>query len=49
MNGQVRVTFIKDDFNKVVELTNESLEKSNEEWAEEIKKSYKNFNFWCFC
>ena len=22
MNGQVRVTFIKDDFNKVVELTN---------------------------
>ena len=40
MNGQVRVTFIENDFNKVVELTNESLEKNNEESQKESKKFF---------
>ena len=40
MNGQVRVTFLENDFNKVVELTNESLEKSNEESQKESKKFF---------
>ena len=31
MNGQVRVTFIKDDFNKVVELTNIFLNNSSDD------------------
>jgi len=38
MNGQVRVTFIKDDFNKIVELTNISLKESSESESKEIKK-----------
>ena len=38
MNGQVRVTFIKDDFNKIVELTNISLKKSSESESKEVKK-----------
>lgn len=38
MNGQVRVTFIKDDFNKIVELTNISLKESSENESKEIKK-----------
>ena len=41
MNGQVRVTFIKDDFNKVVELTNIFLNNSS---ADENKESTKFFN-----
>ena len=40
MNGQVRVTFIENDFNKIVELTNESLEKSNEESQKDGKKFF---------
>ena len=40
MNGQVRVTFLENDFNKVVELTNESLENSNEESQKESKKFF---------
>lgn len=40
MNGQVRVTFIEKDFNKIVELTNESLEKSNEESQKDEKKFF---------
>ena len=40
MNGQVRVTFIEKDFNKIVELTNESLEKSNEESQKDVKKFF---------
>ena len=40
MNGQVRVTFLGKDFNKVVELTNESLEKNNEESQKESKKFF---------
>ena len=40
MNGQVRVTFIEKDFNKIVELTNESLEKSNEESQKDGKKFF---------
>ena len=31
MNGQVRVTFVKDDFNKIVELTNNLLNVSSED------------------
>ena len=31
MNGQVRVTFVKDDFNKIVELSNKSLSVSSGE------------------
>ncbi len=38
MNGQVRVTFIKDDFNKIVELTNISLKESSESENKEVKK-----------
>ena len=38
MNGQVRVTFIKDDFNKIVELTNISLKESSESESKEVKK-----------
>ena len=38
MNGQVRVTFIKDDFNKIVELTNISLKESYESENKEVKK-----------
>ena len=38
MNGQVRVTFIKDDFNKIVELTNISLKESSESENKEAKK-----------
>lgn len=38
MNGQVRVTFVKDDFNKIVELTNISLKESSESESKEIKK-----------
>ena len=38
MNGQVRVTFIKDDFNKIVELTNISLKASSESENKEVKK-----------
>ena len=40
MNGQVRVTFIENDFNKVVELTNESLKINNEESQKESKKFF---------
>lgn len=40
MNGQVRVTFIEKDFNKIVELTNESLEKSNEESQKDGRKFF---------
>ena len=40
MNGQVRVTFIENDFNKIVELTNESLEKSNEESQKDGRKFF---------
>ncbi len=38
MNGQVRVTFIKDDFNKIVELTNIYLKESSESENKEVKK-----------
>lgn len=38
MNGQVRITFIKDDFNKIVELTNISLKESSESENKEVKK-----------
>ena len=38
MNGQVRVTFIKDDFNKIVELTKISLKESSESENKEAKK-----------
>lgn len=38
MNGQVRVTFIKDDFNKIVELTNIYLKESSETESKEVKK-----------
>ena len=38
MNGQVRVTFIKDDFNKIVELTNISLKELSESENKEVKK-----------
>ena len=38
MNGQVRVTFIKDDFNKIVELTNISIQNTLEDENKEAKK-----------
>lgn len=38
MNGQVRVTFIKDDFNKIVELTNISIQNTLEDKNKEAKK-----------
>ena len=38
MNGQVRVTFIKDDFNKIVELTNISIQNTLEDEKKEAKK-----------
>lgn len=38
MNGQVRITFIKNDFNKIVELTNISLKESSESENKEVKK-----------
>lgn len=38
MNGQVRVTFIKDDFNKIVELTNIYFKESSESESKEVKK-----------
>ena len=38
MNGQVRVTFIKDDFNKIVQLRNISLKESSESESKEVKK-----------
>lgn len=40
MNGQVRVTLIKDDFNKIVELSNEALNISLEEDNKEAKKFF---------
>lgn len=38
MNGQVRVTFIKDDFNKIVELTKISIQNTLEDEKKEAKK-----------
>ena len=38
MNGQVRVTFIKDDFNKIVELTSIYLKNTSEDENKESKK-----------
>ena len=38
MNGQVRVTFKKDDFNKIVELTNISIQNTLEDKNKEAKK-----------
>lgn len=40
MNGQVRVTFVKDDFNKIVELANNSLNVSSEEENTVAKKFF---------
>ena len=40
MNGQVRVTFVKEDFNKIVELVNNSLKTSSEDENKEIQKFF---------
>ena len=40
MNGQVRVTFVKEDFNKIVELVNNSLKTSSKDENKEIQKFF---------
>ena len=42
MNGQVRVTFIKDDFNKIVELTNISIQNTLEDETEVLENKQEN-------
>ncbi len=48
MNGQVRVTFIKDDFNKVVELTNIFLNNSSDDENKESKKFFNKMMTYSF-
>ena len=48
MNGQVRVTFIKDDFNKVVELTNIFLNNSSDDENKESKKFFNKIMTYSF-
>lgn len=48
MNGQIRVTFIKDDFNKVVELTNIFLNNSSDDENKESKKFFNKIMTYSF-
>jgi len=48
MNGQVRVTFIKDDFNRVVELTNIFLNNSSDDENKELKKFFNKIMTYSF-
>lgn len=40
MNGQVRVTYIKADFNKIMELTNHAMNDSKDDIVKESKKFF---------